>query len=229
MARAPGFDYSRHATYETSDAKVAVVTRDGVVIPRGNGAVQIRATFGKHTAAANAVVNDFAIEAPVSFRNQVVPILTKHGCNSGGCHGKQLGQNNFKLSLLGFDPDFDFNALVKEARGRRLTPAAPDNSLLAAQGHRGCPARRRQTHEARQLRIRIAAPLGSARHTQGFRQRSARRRASNALRKVASSASRRANNCWSPRSTRMAAPATSPTKPNSRATNWSWSASMTPA
>ena len=48
----------------------------------------------------------------------------------GGCHGKASGQNGFKLSLLGFEPEVDYNALVKEARGRRLFPAAPDNSLL---------------------------------------------------------------------------------------------------
>jgi hypothetical protein len=59
-----------------------------------------------------------------------VPIFTKLGCNSGGCHGKASGQNGFKLSLLGFEPEVDYNALVKEARGRRLFPAAPDYSLV---------------------------------------------------------------------------------------------------
>jgi hypothetical protein len=69
-------------------------------------------------------------EPPVSFPNQVVPILTKLGCNAGGCHGKQLGQNGFKLSLFGFDPEADHAALVKEARGRRLFSAAPASSLF---------------------------------------------------------------------------------------------------
>src|SRR5438477_5875144 len=68
--------------------------------------------------------------APVDFANDVVPLLTRHGCNAGGCHGKAGGQNGFKLSLFGFDPDFDYNALVNEARGRRVFPAAPDHSLL---------------------------------------------------------------------------------------------------
>ena len=58
------------------------------------------------------------------------PILTRFGCNSGPCHGKARGQNGFQLSLLGFDDDFDFCALVKEARGRRVFPAAPERSLL---------------------------------------------------------------------------------------------------
>lgn len=66
----------------------------------------------------------------VRFTTDVVPILTKLGCNSGGCHGKATGQNGFKLSLLGFEPDFDYRTIVKEGRGRRISPAAPDHSLL---------------------------------------------------------------------------------------------------
>lgn len=66
----------------------------------------------------------------VSFQTDVVPLLTKLGCNSGGCHGKATGQNGFKLSLLGFEPDFDYHAIVNESRGRRLFLAGPDRSLL---------------------------------------------------------------------------------------------------
>ena len=69
-------------------------------------------------------------DLPINFPNQIGPIFTKYGCNSGGCHGKSGGQNGFALSLLGFVPKEDFEHLVKEARGRRLFPAAPDRSLL---------------------------------------------------------------------------------------------------
>src|SRR5437879_9717183 len=69
-------------------------------------------------------------ERPINFANQIVPIFIKSGCNAGGCHGKASGQNGFKLSLLGFDPDFDYHAIVNEARGRRLFPASPEQSLL---------------------------------------------------------------------------------------------------
>jgi len=68
--------------------------------------------------------------APVDFDTQVVPILTKHGCNAGGCHGKSGGQNGFRLSLLGFEPGEDHEHLVKESRGRRISLAAPETSLL---------------------------------------------------------------------------------------------------
>ncbi len=67
---------------------------------------------------------------PVSFELDVQPILTSAGCNAGACHGKQRGQNGFQLSLLGFDSDFDFDAIKRQARGRRLFPSAPQRSLL---------------------------------------------------------------------------------------------------
>src|SRR5687768_14924756 len=66
----------------------------------------------------------------VTFEQDVQPILSRYGCNSGPCHGKARGQNGFQLSLLGFDSDFDYSALTKEARGRRIFPSAPDNSLI---------------------------------------------------------------------------------------------------
>src|SRR6059058_5738924 len=67
---------------------------------------------------------------PVSFELDVIPILTRAGCNMGACHGKARGQNGFQLSLLGFDRDFDYAAIVSEARGRRVFPAAPEQSLF---------------------------------------------------------------------------------------------------
>ena len=72
-----------------------------------------------------------AAERPVSFVNDVVPVLTKAGCNMGTCHAKAGGgQNGFQLSLLGFEPAEDFEHIVLEARGRRLFFANPDRSLL---------------------------------------------------------------------------------------------------
>src|SRR5438132_14129464 len=64
------------------------------------------------------------------FVNDIEPLLSRYGCNSSGCHGKAEGQNGFKLSVFGFDAAADFAALTKEARGRRIFPAAPEASLL---------------------------------------------------------------------------------------------------
>src|SRR5438477_82103 len=53
-----------------------------------------------------------AADRPVTYERDVLPILTRAGCNAGACHGKARGQNGFQLSLLGFDRDFDYNALT---------------------------------------------------------------------------------------------------------------------
>jgi Protein of unknown function (DUF1553)/Protein of unknown function (DUF1549) len=66
----------------------------------------------------------------VTFESDIQPLLTRFGCNAGACHGKARGQNGFALSLLGFDADFDYQAIIEEARGRRVLPAAPEHSLL---------------------------------------------------------------------------------------------------
>lgn len=66
----------------------------------------------------------------VTFEADIQPLLTRFGCNAGPCHGKSRGQNGFALSLLGFDSDFDYSAIVEETRGRRLFPSAPEQSLL---------------------------------------------------------------------------------------------------
>lgn len=74
---------------------------------------------------------DAAAESPdVSFESDIQPLLTRFSCNSGACHGKSRGQNGFALSLLGFDPDFDYEALVQQSRGRRIQMTAPERSLL---------------------------------------------------------------------------------------------------
>ncbi|HWE38789.1 MAG TPA: DUF1549 domain-containing protein [Isosphaeraceae bacterium] len=68
-------------------------------------------------------------EAP-SFVNDVVPVLTRLGCNAGACHGKLAGQNGFKLSLRGYAPELDHIAITRDARGRRIAKGRPRESLL---------------------------------------------------------------------------------------------------
>ena len=68
--------------------------------------------------------------APPSFTNEVVPLFTKAGCNSGGCHGKGAGQNGFRLSLRGYAPDQDHRWLTREFDGRRVDRTTPADSLL---------------------------------------------------------------------------------------------------
>ena len=123
-------DLTGDVQYEVADARVVRVSSSGRVIPLANGATQITARYSDKVAQVPVKTEAVAVNLPINFANQIVPIFTKLGCNGGGCHGKASGQNGFKISLLGFEPEVDFNALVKEARGRRVFPAAPDYSLL---------------------------------------------------------------------------------------------------
>lgn len=68
--------------------------------------------------------------APPSFQEDVVPLFTRFGCSAGSCHGKLAGQNGFRLSLRGYAPELDYESIVLEARGRRVSVAAPEASLL---------------------------------------------------------------------------------------------------
>src|SRR5438270_5278836 len=67
---------------------------------------------------------------PPSFRNQVIPILTKIGCNSGACHGALAGKGGLKLSLRGYAPTTDHFVLTRQALGRRVDTVEPAHSLV---------------------------------------------------------------------------------------------------
>lgn len=123
-------DLSGDVGYSVADEKIARITKGGRIVPVGNGTTSVTAKFLDKAVTVPVAVSNVGDNLPINFGNQVVPVFTKLTCNSGGCHGKASGQNGFKLSLLGFDPDLDYKSLVYEARGRRLFPAAPERSLL---------------------------------------------------------------------------------------------------
>lgn len=124
-------DLTALVKFRVDKAAVLSVEQDGLVTPLTDGSATVTAVGpeGK-TAQTRLSVAQCADELPVSFRNEIVPIFTKLGCNSGGCHGKADGQNGFRLSLLGFYPKDDYEYLVYEDRGRRIFPADPEFSLL---------------------------------------------------------------------------------------------------
>lgn len=123
-------DATRDVSWAVSDPKVVTIDSTGMAVPAADGDITVTATLGDKSIAAHIVVSGFAHPLPINFRNQIVPIFTKLGCNGGGCHGKSGGQNGFKLSLLGFVAEDDYEFLRKESRGRRIFPAVPGESLL---------------------------------------------------------------------------------------------------
>lgn len=125
-------DAAAGAKYSLSDPKVATVSVDGRLRPVSDGETELTVIAAGQTARAKVRVVGASSSAGPSFRHEVDPILTRYGCNQGSCHGKQDGQNGFKLSLRGWLPEADYESLVFQSQGRRVFPAAPDLSLLLA-------------------------------------------------------------------------------------------------
>jgi hypothetical protein len=127
------------AAFTSSNPKVAVV-EDGRVRAVGNGEASItaRAADGKLAIAKVRVVKAGAPDAP-SFRNQIIPVLTRAGCNSGACHGALAGKGGLKLSLRGYDPEADHFVLTRQALSRRVDRSQPEKSLMLLKGSRTIP------------------------------------------------------------------------------------------
>lgn len=124
-------DLTSQVKFRADNDTVLTIAADGLVTPLADGKATVTAVGPEDkTATTSLTVAQCAEELPVSFQNEIVPIFTKLGCNSGGCHGKADGQNGFRLSLLGFYPHDDYEYLVHEDRGRRIFPADPEFSLL---------------------------------------------------------------------------------------------------
>jgi hypothetical protein len=155
-------DLTRTARFGSRAASVAQIGPDGVAQSVSDGHTQIEVTAaGKTLKIAVQVVGSHQSRS-LHFENDILPILSRFGCNSSGCHGKAEGQNGFKLSIFGFDPRADRLALLEEGRGRRIFLPAPDESLMLKKAtgsvpHGGGVRIQRASPEYRLLRAWIAA------------------------------------------------------------------------
>lgn len=122
-------DLTPSASFKSLNEKIARVDAFGRVYAVGTGATKIEVKAGGKTSTVAVAVN-LPDQDPISFRHEVMPILSKAGCNSGACHGYSLGKNGFKLSLRGGDEDADYLAITQEYLGRRINIQQPDLSLL---------------------------------------------------------------------------------------------------
>lgn len=127
-------DVTGAATLRIEPAGVAAVDDRGLVRPLGNGIARLLITVGDLQTAVQVTVMQLDNPEKISFQREIIPILTKARCNSGGCHGKAEGQNGFKLSIFGFDAPADYDAIVRETRGRRVSLTNPIGSLLIQKG-----------------------------------------------------------------------------------------------
>ncbi len=145
-------DATRRVRYQAEPAGLVDIDENGLVTPLSDGLVTVTASLVQEesiskdlsipldsTATTQVTVSGVGQEPLIHFQRQIIPVFTKLGCNGGGCHGKISGQNGFRLSLLGFEPQEDHEFLVKESRGRRISPAVPHRSLLLTKGTNEVP------------------------------------------------------------------------------------------
>jgi len=110
-------------------SQLVKVYEDGYIFPMAVGTTKITVTV--KGVSTELPVNVKSMDAPpVSFVRDVMPLLSHVGCNNGTCHGAAKGKNGFKLSLRGYDPDFDYELLIEDISGRRFNRAFPEQSLM---------------------------------------------------------------------------------------------------
>ena len=117
-------------TFSSSNPNVATVDDKGVVTAVADGRAIVTARDGGQTVSTIVEVERAVAPYPLSFRNHVIPVLTRAGCNSGPCHGAASGKNGFKLTLRGYDPEADYLTLTRQATARRVNRVEPARSLM---------------------------------------------------------------------------------------------------
>ncbi len=161
-------DLTHQASYQLSGLEIAVVNEQGVIQSRADGEGRLKVRARGKDLVASVQVSGSSKQRPINFSNDVIPIMSRFGCNASGCHGKAEGQNGFKLSVFGFDAENDYQALVMEGRGRRVFPASPEKSLLLLKVSGGMPhgggirlSRDEPEYATLHDWIRAGTPLGS--------------------------------------------------------------------
>jgi hypothetical protein len=124
------WDLAGIAKLTSSDPKIVEIDAAGIARPVADGQATITVAMGGERRVIPVKVTNASADIPVSFTREIMPILTRSGCNQGACHGAQHGRGGFRLSLLGFDPLFDHAQIVQSAEGRRVVLSDPERSIL---------------------------------------------------------------------------------------------------
>ncbi len=131
------YDVSGEAKLVPAGGQVGI-DRDGFIEPKAVGETKVTVTAAGHSVDVPVAVKTLETP-PVSFIREIIPITSKVGCNQGTCHGSQQGKAGFKLSLRGYDPLYDYTALVDDISGRRFNRAVPAQSLMLLKPTQGVP------------------------------------------------------------------------------------------
>lgn len=123
-------DVTQEASLSVADPSCVKLSPSSVVIAQRGGTTELQAAWQQLTATAETQVASDVSVRPLRFRNDVLPVLTRAGCNAGKCHGAASGKDGFGLSLYGYDPVGDYYRLTREMSGRRINRSKPDDCLV---------------------------------------------------------------------------------------------------
>ncbi len=132
-------DVTQRVSFETDAPGLVSVDQHGLVTAQADGVVNLIIRFEAHELSVPVVVAGLQDKPTLSFKQDVLPILTRSGCNTGACHGKLSGQNGFRLSLRGYAPEWDHGWMTQEVSGRRIDLGFPAQSLLLTKPSGGVP------------------------------------------------------------------------------------------
>ena len=121
-------DLSRAARFTPTSSTVQIDS-EGYLHPIEAGTTKITVSVSGKSVDLPVTVRSVD-EPPISFVRDIMPTISKIGCNAGTCHGAAKGKNGFKFSLRGYDPDFDYQSLIHDISGRRFNRAFPEQSLM---------------------------------------------------------------------------------------------------
>ncbi len=124
-------DLTSKARFDSAGDAVTL-DKDGFLTPAKEGQTKVTITAAGLKTELPVTVTGLSQPRPASFIRDVTPIINKVGCTSGTCHGSAKGKNGFKLSLRGYDPEFDYRALLYDLSGRRFNRSDPARSLMLA-------------------------------------------------------------------------------------------------
>ncbi len=123
-------DFTEEAQFRSSDETIVTVSPSGLLLAIGNGKAEIKVTVEGGTKSIPVTVTSIAAEPAIAFVKDIRPLLTKAGCNMGACHASQFGKGGLHLSVLGSDPDSDYQSIVRAGQQRRVNLVSPEESLL---------------------------------------------------------------------------------------------------
>ena len=157
LANGEALDVTRLAKLELSgfSKSAASVSASGIVLPKASGSVTVKATLAGKSVSVPVKVTGIGKDLDTDFIRDVNPVLAKAGCSAGTCHGAKDGKNGFKLSLRGYDAEYDVRAFTDELASRRANVASPDDSLMLLKPTAAVPHQGQKVFEPGSLNYRI--------------------------------------------------------------------------